>query len=77
MEREIKELEIEASDPGFWDVSSFAQGKMKELALLNKQVSSWNSLQERSDSACELLELAAAESDVEMIKSIRLSLIHI
>ena len=71
MEREIKELEIEASDPGFWDVSSFAQGKMKELALLNKQVSSWNSLQERSDSACELLELAAAESDVEMIKSIR------
>ena len=71
MEREIEELEKEASDPHFWDMSSFAQSKMKELALLNKQVSSWTSLRERAESALELLELARAESDTELIKSIR------
>ena len=71
MEREIKELEKEASDPNFWDMPVFAQGKMKELALLNKQVSSWTSLRERAESASELLELATAESDTELIKSIR------
>ena len=71
MECEIKELEREASDPNFWDMPVFAQGKMKELALLNKQVSSWTSLLERAESASELLELATAESDTELIKSIR------
>ena len=71
MEREIKELEKEASDPNFWDMPVFAQGKMKELALLNKQVSSWTSLRERAESASELLELATTESDTELIKSIR------
>jgi len=71
MEREIEELEKEASDPHFWDMSSFAQSKMKDLALLNKQVASWNSLWERAESASELLELATGESDTELIKSIR------
>ena len=71
LEREIEELEKEASDPHFWDISSFAQSKMKDLALLNKQVSSWKSLWERAESASELLELATAESDTELIKSIR------
>ena len=77
MEREIKDLEKEASDPNFWDMPVFAQGKMKELALLNKQVSSWTSLRERAESASELLELATAESDTELIKSIRAETVEI
>ena len=77
MEREIKDLEKEASAPNFWDMPVFAQGKMKELALLNKQVSSWTSLRERAESASELLELATAESDTELIKSIRAETVEI
>jgi peptide chain release factor 2 len=67
LETEAARLESETQKPDFWSDSNAAQSVMRRLATLNDKVATWRGLQQRTAEATELLELAQAESDEEMI----------
>ena len=63
-------MQEEVSLPGFWDASSVAQGKMKELSSLVDQVTEWRNIQSHIDSSIELFDLALLDRDREVLDSI-------
>ena len=63
-------MQEEVSLPGFWDASSVAQGKMKELSSLVDQVTEWRNIQSHIDSSIELFDLALLDQDREVLDSI-------
>ncbi|MBI4329097.1 MAG: peptide chain release factor 2 [Chloroflexi bacterium] len=65
-EAEVKRLELEATQPGFWGDPQTAQRAMQRLATLRDQVGSWRDLEKRVRSITELIELALAEETEEM-----------
>jgi peptide chain release factor 2 len=60
-------MEREASAPGFWDDSATAQEAMQELADLKGEVERWETLHTRTTEALELLALADAETDQDLV----------
>ena len=68
--RQIEVLESEAAKPGFWDSSTVAQTKMKDLSKLNNEVFGWDKLLNDVESTGDLLQLAIEESDDSLIKSL-------
>ena len=68
--RQIEVLESEAAKPGFWDSSTVAQAKMKDLSKLNNEVFGWEKLLNDVESTGDLLQLAIEESDDSLIQSL-------
>ena len=68
--RQIEVLESEAGKPGFWDSSTVAQAKMKDLSKLNNEVFGWEKLLNDVESTGDLLQLAIEESDDSLIQSL-------
>jgi peptide chain release factor 2 len=63
-------MEQEAAAPSFWDDSAAAQGTMQELADLKGEVERWETLHTRTAEASELLALADAETDQDLVAQI-------
>ncbi len=57
-EQEIQELELESSNPEFWNDSEQAQRTMRHLGSLRNQVERWKSLSQQASDLSELIELA-------------------
>ncbi|MFL2756792.1 MAG: peptide chain release factor 2 [Dehalococcoidia bacterium] len=70
-EKEIADLEKETLREGFWDSPIIAQNKMKSLAALNSLINDWKSLKDSVESSLELLNLAVAENDQDLIINIK------
>ena len=70
-------MQEEVSLPGFWDASSVAKGKMKELSSLVDQVTEWRNIQSHIDSSIELFDLALLDRDRELLDSISEELLDI
>ena len=68
--RQIAVLESDAAKPGFWDSSSIAQSKMKDLSKLNNEVFGWEQLLKDVDSTSDLFQLAIEEKDDSLIQSL-------
>ncbi len=67
---EIQKLEAQATSENFWDDQAGAQAAMQSLADLKEEVERWQALSRRATDALELLELAEADEDQDMIPEI-------
>ena len=67
LEDEIKTIEVETQKPDFWADASAAQTAMRRLAQSNESVTTWRGLEKRVAEAIEMLELAEADNDAEML----------
>ena len=56
-------------DPSFWGNNKTAQRKMRELAILKKEVEDWRGIKARSDDLHEFLTIALEERDVSLAES--------
>ena len=83
MQRKVESLEKEASEPSFWENSTNAQLKMRDLAVLRGEIQTWSDLSDNVSSTVELFALAVEEDDETLSEQLRhdldeyLSLIHI
>ncbi|HAL48189.1 MAG: peptide chain release factor 2 [SAR202 cluster bacterium] len=62
-------LEREAADPSFWGDNKLAQRKMRELAILKKEVEDWRGIKARTDDLHEFLTIALEEHDDSLAES--------
>ncbi len=65
-QREISELEKQASDPGLWDDQERAQQVTSRLSFLQNEVRRVETLRSRLDDVLVLQELADAENDSDV-----------
>ena len=56
--------------PGFWDEQQAAQKVMQEIAALEGEVNTWTTVKGRADELLELLDLAEAEEDADLMGEI-------
>ena len=63
-------MEQAASAPGFWSDPKSAQRHMRHLTRLQDEVETWQHLETRSDDLVQFYELATAERDDEMLRSL-------
>ncbi|MGD2206377.1 MAG: peptide chain release factor 2 [Anaerolineae bacterium] len=68
--RRVKKLEQEAATPDFWDNSTAAQEVMQNLAELKEEVERWQTLHKWVAEDLELLELAEADQDENLVEEI-------
>lgn len=61
-------MEKEAATPGFWDDSTAAQDKMRQLTRLRDQVAVWQQVSKRLSDALELAELGDEELVDELMR---------
>ena len=64
MEKEIEQLEVEASAPNLWDDPSNAQTITTRLSFLQNELKKVISLRQRLDDVSVLIELATDENDL-------------
>ncbi|MCD6520170.1 MAG: peptide chain release factor 2 [Anaerolineae bacterium] len=69
-EARIAELQEQSSQAAFWDNPEEAQEVMRELASLEAEVHDWRFLESKTRELGELLELAEAEEETELIQEI-------
>ncbi|MBI4494798.1 MAG: peptide chain release factor 2, partial [Chloroflexi bacterium] len=62
-ERQIAQLEADASSPDLWQDPTRAQQLLRELSALREEIQPWHELAARSEEAVQLLALAIEESD--------------
>jgi peptide chain release factor 2 len=67
LESEAASIETETQKPDFWADPNAAQAAMRRLAQVNDTTSTWRGLERRVAEAIDLLELAEAENDEEML----------
>ncbi len=69
-ERELAHLDEQSTAPEFWSNPAAAQATMRRLTELRAELDRWRGLRKRITDALDLLELAAAESDAEVIAEV-------
>lgn len=68
-EARVEELEAQSAAAGFWDDPDRARDLMQELAAARDRVETWGGLHRRASDAAELIELAEAEGDSDVLAS--------
>jgi len=63
LQNKVESLEKEASEPSFWENSTNAQLKMRDLAVLRGEIQTWSDLSDNVASTVELFALAVEEDD--------------
>ena len=71
MQRKVESLEKEASEPSFWENSTNAQLKMRDLAVLRGEIQTWSDLSDNVSSTVELFALAVEEDDETLSEQLR------
>ncbi len=69
-EKQISELEEDASEAGFWDVPEVGQKKMQLLSDLKGKVDAWRTLEEQAESLEELSLLSIEEGDDSLLNTL-------
>ncbi|MDR3257015.1 MAG: peptide chain release factor 2 [Endomicrobium sp.] len=69
-ENQIKKLELEISNPGFWDDQNQAKKVMAKLNNLKNIYQLWNNMNAQIKDLIDLKELAAGENDENLLKDI-------
>jgi peptide chain release factor 2 len=67
---EIDKLHKRVAAPGFWDEPQRAQEIMQELATLEGEVEQWQEIDRRSQELLELVELAEAAGEDDLIEEL-------
>jgi peptide chain release factor 2 len=62
-ERQIAEIEVESSQPDFWQDQERAQGVMRQLGDLKGEVDRWRTMERRISELLELSALAVVEEE--------------
>ncbi|MFA5367595.1 MAG: peptide chain release factor 2, partial [Dehalococcoidia bacterium] len=62
-EREIQKIEMESSDPVFWQDQGRAQSVMRRLGELKGQVEGWKGLERKVNDLLDLAKLSAEEDE--------------
>ena len=73
-DKEIGELERDASSPSFWDNTVEAQRKMRRLAGLKAEVEQWREVSQQAESLDELIALSLEEGDDSLLDTVRTDL---
>lgn len=68
-ERDLAELEREAAEPTLWEDPERAKRVLQRSAALRDLVGTWRGLERRASDALELLKLAEADDDEEMLRA--------
>jgi len=69
-QKEIKTLEQESQEPGFWNDNVHAQNVMREISSRKEWVELWSKLSSKQDDLTILLQLAEEEQDQTTFKEI-------
>lgn len=67
---EIKSLEYEMSQKGFWDNQDQATEKSQRLKYLQEQLSNWQNLEKENQELLEIANLDKKEKNVNLLKEI-------
>jgi peptide chain release factor 2 len=70
LEDEARTLEAQTLKPDFWSDQATAQAAMRRLSSISATAGTWRSAEKRTSEAIELLELAEADSDAEMLAQV-------
>ncbi|ARP50548.1 MULTISPECIES: peptide chain release factor 2 [Caproicibacterium] len=67
MHNEIEELDMKASEPGFWDDMERSQKILQRSAHLKDKINSYEKLRSKWDDAMALCDLADEENDLSLL----------
>ena len=68
MKSEIEQLELKATEPGFWDDVEKSQQVLQKTGMLKGKVEAYNNLVSKYDDAQALIELANEEEDLSLLE---------
>ncbi|MEC9292668.1 MAG: peptide chain release factor 2 [Chloroflexota bacterium] len=71
LQNKVESLEKEASEPNFWENSTKAQLKMRDIAVLRGEIQTWSDLSDNVASTVELFALAVEEEDDALGEQLR------
>lgn len=74
LKKQIKNIELETAEPGFWDNREQAEKKLQQLKRLKDRLEPWSELKHENDELSELCSLAADDEDQSMEDEIRKAL---
>ena len=67
IEKEVKELEKTAAEPGFWDDVNESKKILRKTSILKNKVESYNKLYSSFEDTLALVELANEEEDLSLL----------
>ena len=68
--REVEELEIKSSQPGFWDNPEESQKIVSRMGSLKGKVEAYNKMTELCDDLLTICEMAIEENDESMLEEL-------
>ena len=68
--REVEELEMKASQPGFWDDPDASQKGVSRMGALKGKIESFRTLETQWDDLMTLCEMAIEENDESMLEEL-------
>lgn len=68
MKSEIEQLELRATEPGFWDDVEKSQQVLQKTGALKGKVEAYNALVSKYEDAMALIELANEEEDLSLLE---------
>ncbi len=71
MANEVAELELKASQPGFWDNAEESQKVLQRSGALKGKIEAYHKLQAAFDDTLALIELADEEGDLSLLEEAR------
>ena len=72
MRNEIEQLELRATEPGFWDNVEKSQEVLQKTGTLKGKVEAYEALVAKYEDAAALIELANEEEDLSLLEEAQL-----
>ncbi len=77
MANEVAELELKASQPGFWDNAEASQKVLQRSGALKGKIEAYHKLQSVFDDTMALIELADEEGDLSLLEEAQQGVTHV
>ena len=77
MANEVAELELKASQPGFWDNAEASQKVLQRSGALKGKIEAYHKLQRVFDDTMALIELADEEGDLSLLEEAQQGVTHV
>ncbi len=74
--REVEELEIKSSQPGFWDNPEESQKIVSRMGALKGKIEAYNKLYSLCEDLLTLCEMAIEENDESMLEELETGYTH-
>ena len=75
--REVEELEMKASQPGFWDDPDASQKVVSRMGALKGKIEAFRTLETQWDDLTTLCEMAIEENDESMLEELEIGRAHV